>query len=368
MSAMNRRQGDMHGKKIQSFLGHHAEAVIHILIWAFIVFVIWSIYWGGNALGSSWEGMETGRKLMILVSFPMVLTLNAFWLIPAYLKKRRWLRYGMSLLLVVALLELTRVALNAVFQYRSNGGFDFTAELLKALVHRENLFNPIFLGLLVSFGYRFTRDWVVNLGVIEKLKAEKASMELAFLKSQVDPHFLFNTLNTLYALALEEKGANTAAGIAKLGTLMRYSLHDSQQDFILLGKEIDYIRKYIELQRLRAGNLSQIEVGVQITEDQLAGEEIAPMLLLPFIENSFKYGMSPAACTSIHIDIALTESRLTLQVRNNIVAHDRAGQNGGVGLRNVKNRLRLLYPNKHQLRIQNSEGVFGVELTVDLSK
>jgi LytS/YehU family sensor histidine kinase len=190
-------------------------------------------------------------------------------------------------------------------------------------------------------------------------------MELAFLKSQVDPHFLFNTLNNIYALALEEKADRTADGVAKMGTLMRYTLHDSQADRILLQKEITYIEKYIELQRIRIAEGANVKITTNFDMDNVGSEKIAPMMLIPFIENAFKYGISAIAPSYILVDLRLESKTLLLQVRNSV--HDlKDVEQGGIGLKNVQNRLRLLYPGRHRLACEKSAQEYTVHLELDL--
>lgn len=335
-------------------------------MWLVILWAVWTIYWGKNILGSFWNEMAEGRKLMLLLTFPIIVSVNALWLIPAFLKKRRWLAYLTYLILVVSLLEFLRSGINALVAVKAGAGATFSEELLSGIADSGNLFPAVFLGLIVSFGYRFSADWIQHQTVIERLKAEKYSMELAFLKSQVDPHFLFNTLNSLYASALEEKSPNTADGIARLATLMRYNLHDAQADAIALSTEIAYILKYIELQQLRLTDRNRVSVHIPISEEESRSHRIAPMLLIPFIENAFKHGVNPAEDSEIRVDLTLNENVLLFKVDNTLLSNGQRSAYNGVGLPNVKNRLALLYPEKHQLTINREERRFTVELTIKL--
>ena len=221
---------------------------------------------------------------------------------------------------------------------------------------------PVYL----SFAYRFIKDWIINERVKEKLVSEKLSMELALLRSQVNPHFLFNTLNNIYALALEEKAVGTADTIATLGNLMRYSLHDAQADFITLRKEIDYVEQYVTMQRLRLTENTHLKMSVEADEPGSTHATIAPMILMPFIENAFKYGVSITHESRISIRISISENGLLLRVENT-VHHRDASEAGGFGLANVRHRLALLYPDQHQL-VYGTEGeVYKVRLELHLS-
>ena len=215
--------------------------------------------------------------------------------------------------------------------------------------------------------YGYTRDWLFNLGWLKKLRAERYAMELTFLQSQVDPQFLFNSLNNLCALALDEGSPKTADGIAKLGTLMRYNLQDAQAELVPLSKEINYLEKYIELQQLHTSPQTELEFNLQINKHgQYEGEKIAPMLLIPFVENAFKYGLSSIVPTRIYIGLALSNDRLLLNVENDIVSMLQDRVNKGFGLETVKKRLALRYPGRHELLIREEDGVFMVRLEIDL--
>ena len=146
-------------------------------------------------------------------------------------------------------------------------------------------------------------QWWKQKNDIVILEKEKSTAELNSLKQQINPHFLFNTLNSLYALGIEEKSKKTADGIAKLGTLMRYNLNDAQKELIPLSKEINYIKEYIELQELRLTNNNKLTIN--ILESGIDDYQIAPLLLIPFIENAFKYGVSATEKTKIDLKIKI---------------------------------------------------------------
>ncbi len=226
--------------------------------------------------------------------------------------------------------------------------------------------------MYLSFAYRFTKDWFVNEGVRRQLVSDKLTMELALLKAQVNPHFLFNTLNNVYALALSERAETTANAVEKLGALMRYSLHEAQTDFIMLSKELNYLERYVDMQRLRT-TPDQLTVALRWDVGELNHQKIAPMILLPFIENAFKYGVSTTEASRIAINVSYGKGRLALRVENTIHARLASASpgnldetSGGLGLINVRERLRLLYPNRHRLVHGAQEDTYRVELDVVL--
>ena len=330
------------------FLRKHLEAMTHVLAllqyWFFIEF----------GLGSSWELLPEYLVYYVFMCLPIVFYANAFWLIPSFLRRKKWLVYVVLAMLLCSILG----AIFLLLIMLANIGQTLLAATLASC---------IFLGFVTSFGYRFSKDWIVNIGVVEKLNAEKSAMELAFLKSQIDPHFLFNTLNSLVALALSEKGEKTADAIAKLGTLMRYNLHDSHAERISLEKEIDYLQKYIDLQQLRMSDNCRIEFNLRIENKDLQQLKIAPMLLMPIVENAFKFGVHPSESSDIRIDLQMTNLSLEMQVENTIVRKASKMESGGIGLQNVRNRLQLLYPGNHRLIAENRGNQFIVHLSIELT-
>ncbi len=297
------------------------------------------------------------------VAFAMAVAfyLNAFYLIPVFLRDRRWVAYGAGILVGMAVLVVGRAALQAAATPAT------LAVALRATVAELGDFSgSLTLAVMLSFAYRFTRDWIVNLRVIDRLRAENTAMELAFLKAQVDPHFLFNTLNTLYALALEEGGARTADSIARLGALMRYNLHDAQADRISLEKELAYLSHYVELQRLRLTEKTVVVYDERIDEKIASRYWIAPMLLLPYIENAFKHGVSTSVPTRIGITITIHEGALELEATNDVAPRADEGVASGVGLRNAGERLALLYPGAYEVNVASSAEHYRVHLSIQL--
>ncbi|RRB02133.1 sensor histidine kinase [Larkinella rosea] len=192
------------------------------------------------------------------------------------------------------------------------------------------------------------------------------SAELAGLQSQINPHFLFNALNSLYATALKENSEKTADGIQKLGDMMRFMLHENNRDRIPLPKEIDYLQNYIELQRMRLDETHGIEIRVTIQESN-RDLYIAPMMLIPFVENAFKHGISLRNPSWIYITLTLDSSTIYFKVHNSrhpAPGHDPEKEHSGIGLENVKKRLELIYPGRYTLAIQESEQDYFVALTI----
>ncbi|SNS13758.1 Histidine kinase [Belliella buryatensis] len=216
----------------------------------------------------------------------------------------------------------------------------------------------------------FFRKYDKYLGQLDSLtvKVDQGTANLAFLRSQINPHFLFNALNTLYGTALQEKGERTAEGIQKLGDMMRFMLHENNQDRIQVAREKEYLVNYVDLQNLRIKDQENIEIVFNRSEDSCTGV-IAPMLLIPFVENAFKHGISLQKKSWVKISLRCLDGSVHLDVNNSIHRsneEDPEKKASGIGLENVKQRLQLLYPNKHELIIRENELEYFVHLSVKL--
>ncbi|MBD1431422.1 histidine kinase [Sphingobacterium sp. DN00404] len=199
----------------------------------------------------------------------------------------------------------------------------------------------------------------------------KTSADLKLLQSQINPHFLFNVMNTLYGIAIQENAERTSEGIQKLADIMRFMLHENQQDSILLVREIDYIKEYIAIQKLRIADIPSIQIAIELPrDDEIGDEQIAPMLLIPFIENAFKHGISLNKPSWIRVHLSIERDILKLSVYNSIHYHkesDPEKSKSGIGLENVRNRLRLLYPDRNKLHIEETNTEYFIFLTLNLT-
>lgn len=207
-----------------------------------------------------------------------------------------------------------------------------------------------------------------QLNVLKKeLRQSNASFD--FLRSQINPHFLFNALNTIYGTAIQEGAERTSEGIEKLGEMMRFMLQENMQEKISLSREVAYLNNYISLQKLRTDPNPNIIIDTHIQE-QVQTIQIAPMLLIPFVENAFKHGISFRESSIIKISFETKDNKLFFDVSNSKHAkpeNDPEKDKSGIGLNNVKQRLQLLYPGKHELVIQETEKDFIVHLTIHVS-
>lgn len=195
------------------------------------------------------------------------------------------------------------------------------------------------------------------------IESQKVSSELSFLKAQLNPHFLFNSLNSIYSLA-HKQSENTTSAIVILSDLMRYMIYEANKDLVPLEKEIEYIKNYISLQLLRLKDSSNVKVNIHGD----LSYSIEPMLLISFIENAFKYGTDFKGRTHIQIKISIEDNHLKLYVFNTVSHQQPKTSDSGVGLNNIKNRLKLLYPNRHTIDIKQEKDSYEVTLILKLKK
>ncbi|MCR8556385.1 sensor histidine kinase [Mucilaginibacter sp. BJC16-A38] len=228
-------------------------------------------------------------------------------------------------------------------------------------MHLQPILLFAFLVILgISFAYFFLKQWA-------KSELVQLSTENKFLRSQVNPHFLFNTLNNLFSMAQSKGNDELADGISKLSGMMRYMLYESNEERVPLRQEIEYLQNCIVLNKLRYAD-EEVKV-IFDYPDKIEGIFVAPMVFIPFIENAFKHGVSIGTSSQIKTSISLTDKQLMFYCENANYSFIKKMEMGisGIGLGNVKRRLELVYPAKHSLVINDEDGKFMVKLQIDLS-
>ena len=241
------------------------------------------------------------------------------------------------------------------------GGFDLQEIKLRfyhVVVEAVNTITFTTMALLI----KFMIDWFRSQKQKTDLEARSRASELALLRSQINPHFLFNTLNNLYSLVYK-KSDEAPSVVMKLSEIMRYMLYEANADRVMLQKEIDYLSSFIELNelRLKEGKVTEFT----ITGDH-AGKMVPPMLLIPFVENAFKHGSKKLRNPAIMIRLILTEKGLEFDVINYKEPSQTANKdlNGGIGLENVRRRLEMIYPGNYELLVENDPETYHVNLKI----
>jgi LytS/YehU family sensor histidine kinase len=243
------------------------------------------------------------------------------------------------------------------------------ADILKvpnAFLQKTILLMQLFI--IPAFIYAYVKVQLKQKNIGFKLLRNKEA-ELNQLRSQVNPHFLFNSLNTLYAFALKENNPKTAEYIAKLANLMRYLVDDMEKEKIPVQREISYIGDYINLQSIRSSVEHKIDINIAIDEDR--NILIAPMLMIPFVENAFKHGINPSGVSELKVTFQVKDERFQFVIENsvdkNFVAFNKE-KGFGIGIPNVRQRLEYIYPGRHTLSIAETGDRFIVILTIELSR
>jgi two-component system, LytTR family, sensor kinase len=238
-------------------------------------------------------------------------------------------------------------------------------DMSKMDLGREWVFNDIRL-IIIFFIYslliRFAINWYENQKLQADFVNQKQISELALLRSQVNPHFFFNTLNNIYSLVYQ-KSDDAPEAVMKLSSIMRYMLYDATTDKVLLEKEIEYLKSFIELEKLRLRNKDFVSLTINGASE---GMTIAPMILIPFVENAFKHASRTVPAPGIIVTIDIDPGVIVFSVKNFIRKNQHAPQDkqGGIGLINIRRRLELLYPQKYSLDINTADDLFIVKLTI----
>ena len=286
--------------------------------------------------------------------------INILLLYPLFFKKKKYLLYLFFVLLITLVAGYFNLKLEVFIREKR--------VLLSSEEHFRFFLSQLAMAaryVLISFLLKISVDYYEQKETIKKIELEKATAELNFLKAQVNPHFLFNTLNNLYALILD-KSDKSGEAILKLADIMKYILAEGKEDKVMLDKEVQLLYNYVELERLRKPDAEIIFTATGNTGNAL----ITPLLLLPLVENAFKYGLNSVAKNGfIRINMKTTGNELHVTVENNIppVKNNEALQSLGIGIENVKQRLELLYSKKYMLNIENRADAYFVNLQLQLA-
>ncbi|MCC6727567.1 MAG: histidine kinase [Saprospiraceae bacterium] len=282
----------------------------------------------------------------------------ALWAVPRYLKAKRWPLFLLSTAAAGVFLFYARIKWEELVIYLVNGErFDMPAAKLLKNIIRD--YSVVALGVCVYIIGDYRRNQQLN----EQLIRAKAEAEIKLLKGQLHPHFLFNSLNNIYSLALS-KSDLTADSILRLTELLDYLVYRANQDKVPLSKEVQLLENYVDLEKLRYGEKLRVETNIAPLKD---GQMVAPLLLLPFAENCFKHG-GPGADGVFRIKITLRSDANGFEFR---IANSKRQKKietppGGIGLENIRQRLTLLYPNRHRLEITDGAEKYEVYMVVTI--
>lgn len=328
----------------------HFSTFLHVLVWgSLLLLTFFGSYHNTGPFSSNYWLVSNLLQVGIFY-------FNAYYLYPKLMNKRLWWLYLLALPVLIYGSFLVKLGMLRIFE----------PDLQMKGFYYGLLFFPSILFVVASIIYRLIVDNIRHEKRKKEQQAEQLAIELKFLRSQISPHFLFNVLTNLVSLA-RKKSDLMEPSLIMLSDLMRYMLYDSEGKKVPLVKEVQYLKSYIELQKLRFGDDARIETDIRITDEE-AQHGIEPMLLIPFVENAFKHGIGWIEDPWILIRLEVTEGRLTFTVKNKFSDNGKDSKDGnsGIGLANVSSRLKLLYPAQHILSIQKEGNVFATVLTLHL--
>jgi two-component system LytT family sensor kinase len=304
------------------------------------------------------------EDILVLVLLYGIINISLFYLnylvlIPLFLNKKKYGIYVAAIVTALIIYGLGKYGIAFIFKQ-----IVLTRMKGEAISFGQFFISTVFTSLVFLFlsaVLKFTGDWFLNERKQRDLENQRLSAELAFLKSQINPHFLFNSLNSIYSLAYQ-RSETTPDAILKLSEIMRYMLYESNDNKVDLEKELQYLQSYIDLQKIRFGNKAYIDFKVQ---GNIGSQQIAPLLLIAFIENAFKHGVANNPLTPIRLLIDVDDAHLHFYMQNKKHMNNR-DMIGGIGLNNVQRRLNLLYPGKFNLVVNDEPDTYTVELSLVL--
>lgn len=340
----------------------YLEVTIHILIWGVAYFLIL------NYVNTISDFRRDEGPLWLAILFGMLINqvifyATAFFIVP------RFLRLKKTLLLIITLISgfvFINLFESFIDYYWLVGFFSSESESYLSYLG-YNAMNSFFI-LLLGLSYAFIKSWIQGEKLKRILYEEKLTTEMAFLKAQINPHFLFNVLNSFYAKALKNNVPELADGIAKLADLMRYAVYETNEDKVPLKKEIHHLEKFIQVYQFRIAEEDDVFFNFTV-KGSVESINISPMLLIPFLENAVKHGIDTKAKSIIDISLEIKQNKLSYKVTNTIhqAAFGLNKEASGFGLDNLKKRLAILYPEKHTLITKEEKGNFIslLELQID---
>lgn len=341
--------------------------LLHFIFWLGVSLLLFHTFEERGAFSSKFNHYSALYK----VAFILVIMIQSYGIIGIIRlnEQRSKLSFWAAFILLVICCYLVSVSLiymavQGIPELRSNPNLQFLPLLSRS--YASYLFtSSIFIAFYYFIDIHDKQKQIKRLG---DFKAQKIALESSFLKSQVNPHFLFNTLNNIYALSLK-KSTQTPVIIDRLEALLHYMLYECKVDFVSLDDEFKFTTSYIELERLRH-NEEHCKVTMKITGDT-SEHRIAPLLLINFLENAFKHGTKTSFGKSwINMEIEIKQDCLYFKLQNSKPQKPlnavKSEYTGGIGLKNVKRRLEIIYPKRHKLKIHNEPDYFEVDLSIRL--
>lgn len=341
---------DITNKKILHIL-------MHIIFW-FLVF-LWPLLSLEDLSNSQYI---INRNWLSASSLLIVFYANYFVLVDLFFfKNKKKQFYIFNLLLVAGIFLLIKFFLKFnLFNPTMNGMI--MREVRTGTMSSIQLILPMILSIGMCAGLKINTKWIKNQLILRDVKQNQLDTEIKYLRYQIQPHFLFNTLNNVYAL-IDSSPTIAKTSIHSLSKMMRYLLHESTTSIVPLAKEIEFLERYIDLMQLRVSSNLSLEKNFPIINQPI---QIAPLLLISFVENAFKHGIDAVQPSNIKIDVTILDDEIHYVVMNSSFPQKDKVTDSGIGLENLKKRLELLYPNKFKLSTEEKNNLYIATLTLNL--
>ena len=349
------------------------KILTHILVWIFLLTIPWFFFnlkWTENI-------SEIGKYYYRSIIYGIYFYIIYLWVVPKYFfQPKKYAFFGTTILLITAFYFVLNLSNSKLFpDSQKDAAFrqEVTILLKKSKMppppfKRMHEYDYIITFIFItgfSLGTRVVEKFSENEKIRKDLEREKLQSELVFLKYQVSPHFFFNTLNNIYSL-IEIDAKDAQKAVLKLSKMMRYLLYETEPEKALISTEIAFMSNYIDLMRLRLTDKVVLDISFpEITNDFL----VPPLLFIPFIENAFKHGISNREPSFINISMTIENQQIDFRIKNSIsgFVYNETEVKTGIGLENVKKRLKLLFNDKYKLVITNTDQIHDVMLQIDIS-
>ncbi|MCI4671665.1 MAG: histidine kinase [Bacteroidia bacterium] len=332
------------------------KLVIHMAFWIALGGIFYLVLW----MNIKEVAITFSATIVNLLGIAILVYGNLNVLIPRFFSTKKYVTYGILLFLLLVLTSL----------FRYYVGWGMVNWMGWAVLER---FGPNLIGsmtvsgafaLLLSTQLGLIENWFKKNELEQELKTHQLEAELRFLKAQVNPHFLFNALNNIYSLSFTQS-SKAPEMILKLSDMMSYMLYDCKNESVHLESEINYLKKYIDLQQLKKDG--ELDVAFEL-EGDLSSIFITPMLFIPFFENAFKHGnIEDVKNGWLRSKLSFKDQQLIFSISNSLKKEYKKYEKGGVGLENIRQRLVLLFPDRHHLQIAEKEDQFDVNLTINMN-
>ena len=328
----------------------------HVIFW--IITVVFFIY---SKIDLIDRGGWSQFLLEVLIRNALLIFIcyaNILWLIPRFFQTKKY----------AAFIGFVFILLIFYASFKSLHDEYLNEHLIKGVKKSflQNAYYNFSIALFYvcfTMGLELSKEWFIQRDYLQKIKIENLNSEINYLKAQINPHFLFNSLNTLY-VQIDQKNVDAKKTLEKISEMLRYQLYECNNETISMEKELEYIGNYIDIQKLRRENNCEISYRY---DEGIKSSRVAPLLLIPFVENAFKHLSNFNDHTNIvRVDVKKENGKMICTVYN--TSNNSISKNSeGIGLRNVKRRLELLYPYEHQLQIDQKDHSFEVKLSITLS-